>query len=89
MKKLMSNTLQSWRVKKACIIGFLVAVSVAGGFVLHFNLGSKLIFILVLFLIWLYGQKNYACPHCKTPIDLRIHLHTDIKCTKCGKSIIE
>lgn len=87
----MNNSLSLWKLKKAGIMGLLVAVSVGGGIVLYFDFGSKLLLIpivLILLLIWVYGRRVYACPHCKTPIDLRLHLHAEMKCTKCGKSVM-
>lgn len=86
----MSNKLLSWKLKKAGIVGLLVVVSVVGGISLKFGTKSLIIpALLILFLIWMCGRRIYACPHCKSPVDLRLHLHADMKCTKCGKSIMD
>lgn len=90
MKKLKNNALQSWRLKKAGILGLLVAVSTVGALSLH--AGPKLLLIPIVFgllAIWMGGRKVYACPHCKTPVDLRLSLYADMKCIKCGRSIMD
>lgn len=90
MKKDMRNTLRALRLKKAGIVGALAVVSAVGGISLQF--GTKLLLIpivLIILIIWMCGRRIYACPHCKTPVDLRLHLHADMKCNKCGRSIMD
>lgn len=86
----MKSGLRQWRLKKAGIIAALVITSAVGAWGVHFGAMWLLIpVVLILLMIWVLGRKGYACPHCKTPMDLRLSLHEDIKCTKCGKSIME
>lgn len=92
MKKPETDRLRAWRRRKAGVIGLLVAVSAVGGLSLQFDVGPKLILIPVLLLIlaiWVWGRRVYACPHCKNPIDLRLPLRRDLKCTKCGRPIMD
>lgn len=89
-RKLVNSTLQSWKLKKFVIVSLLVVVSFIGAASLRVDMKWILIPVfIILFLVWRYGTKIYACPHCKTPVDLRLHLHVDMKCAKCGQYIIE
>lgn len=90
MEKHKNNTLRAWRLKKTGIIGALVMVSAAGAGALHFGRTWLLIPVLLLVWgVWMLGNRTYVCPHCKTPIDLRQPLHMDMKCTQCGRSIVD
>lgn len=89
-RELVKSTLKSWKLKKCVIVFLLLAVSFIGAAFLRFNMKWILIPVfIILFMIWMYGTKNYACPHCENPVDLRLHLHDDMKCTKCGQYIME